>query len=197
MNKISNNTIVIGPCRLSYMNVFKPKLNDMKGIHQYSAVLLIPKEPSEYLADPKSEAKAFHEIVKTLMAEKFGAQMPSKWRNPLQDGDTETNSAGDPKNQGYWFINCSADEDYRPALIDGAKREVKDGWNSGDWGKVKLRLYAYDQKGNKGVGCGLLAIQFLYKDESLGGGGNDDSGFEEEKVAVGVGAEEKDPFEDD
>jgi hypothetical protein len=40
---------------------------------------------------------------------------------------------------------------------------------SGDYGRVSLNAYAYDQAGNKGVSYGLNNIMLLAKGESLGG----------------------------
>jgi hypothetical protein len=40
---------------------------------------------------------------------------------------------------------------------------------SGDYGRVSLNAYAYDQAGNKGVSYGLNNIMLLSKGESLGG----------------------------
>ena len=40
---------------------------------------------------------------------------------------------------------------------------------SGDYGRVSLNAYAYDQAGNKGVSYGLNNIMLLAKGDSLGG----------------------------
>ena len=40
---------------------------------------------------------------------------------------------------------------------------------SGCYGKVSLRAFAYDQKGNKGVSFGLQNVQKVRDGESLGG----------------------------
>lgn len=40
---------------------------------------------------------------------------------------------------------------------------------SGDFGRVSLNAYAYDQAGNKGVSFGLNNIMLLAKGEALGG----------------------------
>ena len=40
---------------------------------------------------------------------------------------------------------------------------------SGDFGRVSLNAYAYDQAGNKGVSYGLNNIMLLAKGDSLGG----------------------------
>lgn len=39
---------------------------------------------------------------------------------------------------------------------------------SGDYGRVSMNAYGYDQKGNKGVAFGWNNAQFLEKGEPLG-----------------------------
>lgn len=195
--KTVNSSIIVGPVRLSYLACFKPKQNDLKNEMEYSAVLLIPKAKHEHLEDPNTEAKEIAAAIKSVFITKFGASnLPKVWRNPLQDGDKELRqSDGEPKNPGYWFINVKCGEEFPPKLVDGSKKTVKEGWNSGDWGLVKIRPFAYDHKGNKGVAFGLEAIQFLYKDESLGGQGPTDEGFDEVQGAASGGQSEDQGFD--
>ena len=169
MKKITDTLVIFGPCRLSYLSVFSPRLNNMNGKEEYSAVLLIPKEPTEFCKDPKAVGKFVTEAIKAALAEKFGKE-PPKWSNPLKDGDTETNNDNQPKHPGYWFLPVSAKAEYPPVLIDGKRNTAKPehGWVSGDWGVVKVNFFAYEFEGKKGVSAGLRALQFLYKDEPFG-----------------------------
>lgn len=196
----------IGPVRLSYLSVFRPRMNQMKGAEEYSAVLLIPKTASPFCADGKAVGKAANDLIKAALEAKFGPNVP-KWDSPLKDGDKETDNEGNPRNPGYWYIGVSAKADYPPLLIDGRKEKVASGWQSGDWGKVQIQFYAYEFQGRKGVGAGLRGIQFLRHDEALGGGGGaspDD--FETEECDAPLAADgqavpttdagEYDPFED-
>src|SRR3990167_5614594 len=134
---------VVGPVRLSYLSVFKPRMNEKKGEMQYSAVLLIPKAANEFCGDPKSVGKAIKAVVDAALVKKFGTA-PPKWKNPLKDGDVETNNENEPKHPGYWFVATQASEDYPPRLIDGKRNTVFDGWQSGDWGYVKINCYGFD-----------------------------------------------------
>jgi len=191
--------VVIGPVRFSYLTVFKPKKNDLNDTVEYSVTMLIPKEPHEHLADPKAEIKGIADTIKLALANKFGDKIPAKWKNPLRDGDTETNDAGDPKYPGNYFITSKCKQEYPPLLIDGMKRKVESGWNSGDWGKVKLKFFGFDQPANKGVSSGLRAVQFLFKDESFGGGEATDDGFDVVTTAATSGSKgtDWDPFADE
>jgi hypothetical protein len=158
------------------MNVFKPRKN-AEDKSEFSAVLLIPKVANEFFkGNPSDEAKGIYEQIKEVAGMKFGSA--TKFTNPIKDGDKELGQEGEPKNPGYWYINAKCPADWPPALIDGEKNEVRSGWNSGDWGLVKVRFYAYDFRGKKGVGVGLKAIQFLYKDEPFGSSGSATDGFD-------------------
>lgn len=193
------STGIIGPVRFSYLTVFKPRQNPNKDgiVMEYSVTMLIPKEPNSFCPEPKAIGKQVSEMVKAALLE-FFKEAPPKWTNPLQDGDTELDSAGKPKHPGYWFFRAWAKDEYPPLLIDCNQDKVTSGWQSGDWGKAKVSFYGYDRSGNKGVSCGLRGIQFLKHDEPFGSGGTSPDEFE--KVAgdgpLNATAEEYDPFQD-
>lgn len=185
----------VGPVRLSYLSVFKPRANGLKnGELEFSVTLLVPKADNEFCPDFKSVGQKINELIKAALEEKFGANVP-KWDNPFRDGDKETDNEGNPRNPGYWFLNCSAKAEYPPLLIDAFKAPVTGGWQSGDWGKVNVQCYGYEHQGKRGVGVGLRGVQFLKHDEPLGGGGGastDD--FDTEAGDPGHEAEVADPF---
>lgn len=161
---------IVGPVRLSYMNVFQPKENKFRqGESEYSVTLLIPKLPNEFCSDPKAVGKRIKELEAAALEKKFTAK-PPKYDSPLKDGDIETNGEGEPKHPGYWFMAARCGVDYPPMLIDGDRHTVTAGWNSGDWGLVKVSMYGYEFNGRKGVGVGLRAIQFTRHDEQFGSG---------------------------
>lgn len=115
MKRINDREVVVGPVRLSYMNVFTPKVNDLKeGAKEYSAVLLIPKQGNEFLPNAAEELKELRKALSGAVFAKWGDKPPAKLRNPIRDGDEETDSQGEPKAPGYWFMNVSAKEAYPP-----------------------------------------------------------------------------------
>lgn len=171
-NKIPNEGI-IGMVRFSYLNVFTTRLNENKqpAVYEYSVLLMIPKKPNEFNPNPVETVKKLNALIKAGLDSKFKNGTPAVWTNPLKDGDKDLNKdTGEPRNPGYWTISATAGEAFKPLLIDGARNPVTSGWQSGDWGMVKVRMFGYDAKGNKGVSCGLKAIQFLRHDEPIGGG---------------------------
>lgn len=202
---VKTNVTLVGPCRLSYLNVFKPRKNDLNGEMEYSVRLLIPKKPTDKCPDPRSSIDSIAAAIKAAKAEKIPDV--KVWDNPLRDGDTELDSnTGEPKEPGFWYINAKAKEAYPPDLIDAKRLPVTQemGWQSGDWAKVAISFYGYDQA-KKGVGCGLRGLQFLYKDEALGGGGSVVHHFKEEQgddptsgtVASAAADDDYDPFADE
>lgn len=201
MKKINDTVAIVGNVRFSYLAVFKAKTNDLKGAKEFSAVLLFPKVNCIESPDAEDEVKQVRQLVKEVVMSKWGDKPPAKLRNPIQDGDTEVNSSGDPKYPGYFFMNVSAKEEYPPMVIDPERNPIGSGWNSGDWGKAKLKFFAYDRNGNRGVSAGLLAVQFLVRGEPLAGGGASADGFDDESGSTSTSAntnvgDEYDPFSD-
>lgn len=169
MKKITDCIVILGPVRLSYLSVFKPRMNSIRKAEEYSATFLIPKQPNEFCKDPTKLLKEVREVIETALKEKF-KEVPKKFETCLLDGDAETNNDGEPKHPGYWFIASRSSTDYPPVLIDGQRKPVIDekAWVSGDWGNVKLSFYGYEFEGKKGVSTSIRAVQFTRKDEPLG-----------------------------
>ncbi len=162
-------SLIIGPVRFSYLNVFKPKKAYESEELEFSTTILIPKTPTGLCPEPQKILKQLADAIKDVAAANFGAATKG-WRNCLKDGDLPTESGGEPPAPGYYYLRTKCKVEYPPLLIDGSRNKVTDGWKSGDWGMAKLRIYSYDKK-SKGVNCGISAIQFLFHDDAIGGGG--------------------------
>lgn len=175
MKKLNDNgtLVIIGPVRLSYLSVFKPRMNALRKAEEYSTVLLIPKASSKFCADPAGLLKDIRETVEVALKEKF-KDIPKKYETCLLDGDIETDNDGEAKHPGYWFISTRSAADYPPVLINSKRQPVIDAteWVSGDWGHVKLSFFGYEFEGKKGVSTSLRAIQFTNKDEPFGSSQN-------------------------
>jgi len=152
--------VVTGKVRGSYVNVFRPRVNDMNGKEEYSMAILIPKEDKETIAKINA---AVGEAVK----EKFGGKKPANLRHPLRDGDDER--PDDENYAGAFFMNIKSQN--KPGIIDKQRQEVLDvdEFVSGDYCRVSMNAYAYDVNGNRGVAFGLGNIQVLAKGEPLSG----------------------------
>ena len=150
--------VMTGKVRFSYLNTFAPKPND-RGEDVWSTSLLISK-------DDKATVKKFNDAYAAEIKAKWGAKVPVNLRSGLRDGDAER-----PEDLAYknvWFVNANSK---RPVpMVDAKLNKVISAteWVSGDYGFAQVSLYPYEVSGNKGIACGLEAIQFTQHGEPLG-----------------------------
>jgi hypothetical protein len=156
---IAPTKVVTGKVRASYVNVFRPRMNDLSGQEEYSMSILVPKSDKETLAK-------LNVAVETATTNKWPGKAPASLRLPLRDGDDER--PDDPAYRKHYFVNLKSK--LPPGIVDAQRREVLDekDFLSGDYCRVSIAAFAYDQKGNKGVSFGLNNIQVIGKGEPLG-----------------------------
>lgn len=191
-----NALTLVGPCRFSYANLWRPRQN-LKNEMQYDVVLLFPKQNNEFCPDAKKSLDAAKAGIKAC-AETMIPQ-GKQYGIPLMDGDKTG------KNPGYFYMTAKGS--YAPAVVGPDTVPVSEGgeWASGDWGKAILSFYAGEFNGTWNIGCGLRSVQFTKHDEHFGGVGSGvdmftpepgysapSSGGEPSQVADG----EYDPFAD-
>jgi len=157
--------VVTGKVRFSYFSALTARKNEMNGKEEFSTQVLVPKTDTETVNQLKAAAKA-------ALTAKFGDKIPKTVRNPLRDGDTEVKSDGSPlgpEYAGHYFFNTKSTN--KPGAVDAHGHDILGSQDivSGDYGRVSLNAYAYDQAGNKGVSYGLNNIMLLAKGDSLGG----------------------------
>ena len=157
--------VVTGKVRFSYFSALTARKNEMNGKEEFSTQVLVPKSDTETVNQLKAAAKA-------ALTAKFGDKIPKTVRNPLRDGDTEVKSDGSPlgpEYAGHYFFNTKSTA--KPGAVDAHGHDIIGSADivSGDFGRVSLNAYAYDQAGNKGVSYGLNNIMLLAKGDSLGG----------------------------
>lgn len=175
--------VVTGPVRIGYANIMQPRLNELSGVEEYSAVVLIPKSDEKTVAALKAAAKAA--IDKT-----FNGKPPKGIKNPLRDGDSPKDD-GEPRREeyaGHWFFNAKAKAEYKPGVIDtkGKTLTERDSVMSGDTVRLSLNAYAYAAPGNTGVGFGLSNVQLIDSSKRFGEGRSsaaDDFGVVPEAVS--------------
>jgi hypothetical protein len=157
------NRIMLKKVRLSFPVLFTPKARDEGKDPQYSTMLLIPKSDKEAI-------KALREAEKAAAAEKWG-KAPSKLASIIHDGDDEDNE-GYPEREGHYYMTVSANQQYRPGIVDKNRQPVIDQSEvySGVYANVTVRPFGYDFKGKKGVSFGLGNVQILGYGDSLAGG---------------------------
>ncbi|MCI6360584.1 MAG: DUF2815 family protein [Eubacterium coprostanoligenes] len=166
--------------RFSYVNVFEAK--SINGSNpKYSVSLIIPKEDEETVAKIKKAIQEAYDDGQGKL-KGTGKSVPSlkALKTPLRDGDLER-----PDDEAYanaYFINANSPQ--KPGVWDAKKNPLtEEDVYSGCYGRASISFYAYNAQGNKGIACGLNAIQKLRDGEPLGGRGNtaDDFDIEDEE----------------
>lgn len=159
--------LVTGKVRFSYVNVFAPRVTP-NGDEKYSVTLLIPK------TDISTKQRIDAEINKTLqenLVDVFKGTMPANLKLPIHDGDgvRQSGEAYGPECKGHWIITANSNS--APEVVDSSCNPIisKNEFYSGCYGRASLRFYAYNQNGNRGIGCGLGNVQKLEDGQPLDG----------------------------
>lgn len=173
--------IVTGEVRLSWPELFEAKVPPNGTDPKFSVMLLIPK------SDEATVKKLFEAEKKTAEERKevFGGKVPAKLRSIIRDGDGE-NDEGEPwadrypERKGHYFMTVSANERYRPGVVDANLEPIIDPSQvySGVYARVSLNPFAYSAQGNKGISFGLRNVQITRDGEPLGGQSSPEDDFE-------------------
>lgn len=169
-NNIVPTRFTTGKVRLTYAFLWTPRSaseedGGQKG-EKYSTCILIPKSDQQTI-------ERFNIALQNAVAlgQKkglWGATLPSNFKFPLRDGDAECAEKGE-EYAGHWFLNASAIR--RPQIVDINRNDI---WEesdvySGCYARVCINLFPFSQRGNRGIGCGLEAVQKICDGEALGG----------------------------
>lgn len=101
-----------------------------------------------------------------------------RYKNPLRPQDDKVDQY-DGFVEGAYYFNTSSK--YPPSVTGRSKEEIERGaFYSGCYAQLLFRPYIYEVKGNRGVGLGLAAAQFMEDGEPLGGGGVDANDYFDE-----------------
>ena len=191
MNENVTTKVKIGEVRFSYVHIFTPEAAAEGGDKKYSVSLIIPKSNKKLIADIKTAIEA---ATQAGIASRFDGKRPVNLRSPLRDGDLER--ADDEAYAGAYFINVSSKT--KPGIVKRMKIndenklvEVtnEDDIYSGCYGFASVNFFAYNNKGNRGIGAGLNNILKTRDGEYLGGRSSAESDF-------GNGAVDLDAYED-
>lgn len=190
MNENVTTKVKIGEVRFSYVHIFTPEAAAEGGDKKYSVSLIIPKSNKKLIADIKTAIEA---ATQAGIASRFDGKRPVNLRSPLRDGDLER--ADDEAYAGAYFINVSSKT--KPGIVkrmkvNGENRLVEvtneDDIYSGCYGFASVNFFAYNNKGNRGIGAGLNNILKTRDGEYLGGRSSAESDF-------GNGAVDLDAYE--
>lgn len=163
MSNANSTRVITGVVRCSYVHVFEARQNVNSGKDEYSMTLLIPKSDTETVAKLKAAMDA-------AISAKWGAKPPAHLQKPIHDGDGQKPLGGpySEECEGHWVLNVKSNS--RPGIVDANVAPIMDRaeFQSGDYARVSLNAYAYDNK-RVGVSFGLNNIQVIRKGEPLSG----------------------------
>lgn len=148
--------------RVSFANVFKPKLNTLNNKLEYTMDLLFPK--TQDISSLKNE-------IRRVIADKWpDKDMTGKLKLPIKDGDSlkSNGNAYPPEYHGHVFVTFKSE--IQPGLVDAQRQPIisPNEFYSGCFAVVHYRAFAYDHTANKGVSLGLNNIQKVAEGESFG-----------------------------
>lgn len=157
------NKIKLTNVRLSYPNLFTPREPEPGKPPEFSASLILDK------VKDRAQIEALEKLIDRVALDKFRRKMGLKHRG-LRDGNEKADRDG--YGDEVMFITAKAKKDRRPVVVDADKTPLVDGDPkpyAGCYVNASVRAFAYDHAtGGKGVGFGLLAIQFVKDGPSFG-----------------------------
>lgn len=160
--------------RVSYCNVFEPKLNELNGKQEYSCVALFPKG---------ADLTKLYALAKEAMEKKWGTdstKWPQNRKSPFRKAEERMKNGTLPNGyeEGMIFITLKSQQ--KPGLVDQKVQDIIDTsqFYSGCYARASVTAYAYDNKGNRGVAFGLGNIQKTRDGETLGGRSKPEEDFE-------------------
>ena len=167
MAKAAPIKFVVGPCRLSYVNIFEPAPPMNPGDDPVRQVSLL---------FPKSDAKSigllnqnFQAIAKQAL-ELGEFKTASGMHVPLRDGDAEADA--DRRGDEYrGFIFCNA-KSWRPVgVVNGQNQPIidPDELYSGCWANVQIAFKTFNVRGKFGIRVEINLIQKVRDDERFDG----------------------------
>lgn len=181
---MSQKSIITPVFRVSYPNVFRPKLNQLSKKEEYSLVALF--KVGEDLSKLKAAAHA-------AIVAKWGEDQ-KKWprkngvnaiRSPFRDQAEREKELEDGRKQmpdgyvkGAFFLTLKC---YRqPGIVDQKREPIIDEtqFYAGCWARAELAAFAYETAGNYGVSFWLNNLQKAKDDEPFSGRRKAEDAFE-------------------
>lgn len=162
--------LTTGKARLSYAFIWEPREDESNGggddkKKKYSTCVLIPKSDTTTLNALNVAMQ--HAFIDGQNRGFWGANAPTNFKMPVRDGDTESAEKGEAY-MGHWFLNASSVKP--PRIVDINRQDILEESSvySGCYARVVIRLFPFNNSGNRGIGCGLEVIQKLGDGEPLG-----------------------------
>lgn len=171
--------VLTGEVRLSYAHLDQPYANPKSpgAEPKYSVTMLIPKTDTATKADIDASIRAAYEGA---VAGEWKGARPQMRNALIYDGDGRRNDGAEfgPECKGHWVITASTKR--KPQVVDISNINTElapQDIYSGMYARVTLNFFAFNNSGNKGVGCGLGNVMKTRDGEPLSGGASAASDF--------------------
>ncbi len=160
--------VTTGKVRLSFCHLWEPYAQNPADEPKYSVMILIPKTDTATLNAILAEMAVAEQQG---VVSKWNGVKPPVVKSPLHDGDGVRPSGEPfgPECNGCMVMVASSKT--QPSIVDMQVQPILDRGEvySGCYARVSLNFYPYANSGNKGIGCGLNAVQKLEDGEALAG----------------------------
>jgi hypothetical protein len=161
---VMTTKVVTNKVRFSYAYLAKPRAND-KGEEKFSVTILLPKTDT-------LTYQALRAAEKEAKEKKFPGKPAAFYQalsSTIHDGDGVRPSCEEfgPECKGHWVFTASSKD--RPGSVDENLQPLMEPINSGDYGRVSVNCYGYENSGKRGTSFGLQNVQLLERGESLSG----------------------------
>lgn len=165
----SNQDVVTGKVRLSYVHLFTPYAGQQGAEPKYSTTILVPKTD---IATKQRIDAAINAAIQEGVSSRWNGVRPPLLAIPVYDGDGVRPSDGMPfgdECKGHWVFTASTKQ--APEIVDISMQKIISQTEvySGIYARVSVRFFSYASNGKKGIGCGLGPVQKLEDGEPLGG----------------------------
>lgn len=170
-----DNRVVTGVVRLSFSNLFEPRLNEDGSKGRYDCCLLIDKKDKKTI---ECINKAIEAAKAKGIKEKWANKLPKNLQLPLRDGDEKEDDQYSDQFKGMMFINPKSKS--RPGIVDKNFAPILDPEElySGCYVVAAISFFPYDTNGNKGVGVGIDNVLKVKDGDSLAGKPSANNDFE-------------------
>jgi hypothetical protein len=165
------NSVVIGPVMISFPQLDKPKAVGESDKLKYSAKFVIKKDDVATLEQIKKAMMAAAKAGQDIYKGKPIGGLGFRW--PLRDAAKDAAEKGEtlaPELKGCMFVNANSESP--PGVVDKNKKpiiDIKNDVYAGCFVYASLNFFAYNNKGNRGVGCGLNNVLKFKEGERLSG----------------------------
>lgn len=157
-------SITTGVARASFAHLYQAVTPQGGGDPKYSVSLLIPKSDVTTIQALTAEI----EQVRQANAQQFG-NMAGNLKVPLYDGDGVMPSGAPWGEECRGCMVLRANSREQPAIVDLNLQPIlsPNAVYSGCYVRASVNFYAYNQPTNRGIGCGLNAVQKVEDGEPL------------------------------